>query len=221
MKFKVKKTKAKDATKQDAAKGKGAAPDKGGGTQDKDQLAQEAIKNILEGIKQSDVQKKGQTFIPADWHTKYKSALGAYRKFLTKHPDKLRIQDMERGGFIVCSADDPSAPPPAQAKAWSWKKELDKAWSMYCDATAKEERNVANFISALPKTVRVAKAGEGAGSPDGEQQEDAAGEEPAEGKKKKKKAAKADPSTSPKASPATAPADAPAVKKVKKKVSKS
>jgi len=173
---------------------------------DKAKLAAQAVEDILKGVSQPDAQKTG-CFIPNNWHTKYKTALGAYKKFV-KSSEKLQVVERENGNFVIMRAGDKSEPPAGQTatgKGSDWKKLLVNAWNIYCKATPKHEWSMDVFTSALPKGPRSAKA-EGAASPK------------ATPKASPKAAPKASPKTSPKVAPAAAEAEA--TKKTRKKKGK-
>ncbi|CAE8704860.1 unnamed protein product [Polarella glacialis] len=101
-----KKSKAKAPPKEAASAADPAA------TAAKAKLAAEAVAEILAGIALPDAQKTS-TFIPLTWHTKYKDALGAYRKFVKSQSEKLTIVvvSKDNGAYVIMKAGDKSAPP--------------------------------------------------------------------------------------------------------------
>ncbi|CAE8740239.1 unnamed protein product [Polarella glacialis] len=76
----------------------------------KAKLAAQAVAEILTGIAENDAQKTS-VFIPATWQTKYKDALGAYKKFVKSQSEQLTIVNKEDGVFVIMKAGDKSEPP--------------------------------------------------------------------------------------------------------------
>jgi len=186
-----------------------ASPKAAPGDPAKVKLAAEAVEEILKGIAQPDSQKHA-AFIPATWHTKYKDALGSYKKFIKSQSDKLAVVDKENGVFVIMKPGDKGVPPagkPDLTKGGDWKKALTNAWNIYCKAVPKHEWSVEVFTSALPKGPRSTKPEADSSAKTSSSQKVAPAASP-----------KAAPAASPKAAPAAAPAGGD--KKAKKKAGK-
>lgn len=119
---------------------------------------QQAIKDILHSIASKDFQG-----MPKDWHKKYKPTLGAFKKFVSQHPDTFTIHEGRDGNFAVTKLGGKYNPLPEKLKenakntksaknAKKWKELLHSAWHAYCQATAKHEVSVDTFIGALSQT---------------------------------------------------------------------
>eukprot|EP00747_Dinoflagellata_sp_TGD_P166045 gnl/TRDRNA2_/TRDRNA2_188245_c0_seq1.p2 gnl/TRDRNA2_/TRDRNA2_188245_c0~~gnl/TRDRNA2_/TRDRNA2_188245_c0_seq1.p2 ORF type:complete len:223 (+),score=58.55 gnl/TRDRNA2_/TRDRNA2_188245_c0_seq1:24-671(+) len=128
-------------------------------------LIEEALDSIKAGIAEPDAQRNGDTFIPADWHTKYKPVLGHYRKFCKAQSDVLKIVEDDTGRYVIrlanADADSQALKPhvPKTAKGTSsWQEDLVKAWETYCRVVPKGERKFSIFINALPKSALEASA---------------------------------------------------------------
>mmetsp|Transcript_20069 Transcript_20069/g.43792 ORF Transcript_20069/g.43792 Transcript_20069/m.43792 type:complete len:252 (-) Transcript_20069:209-964(-) len=137
-------------------------------------LTEEAIAAILENIQKPECQKDGKAFIPDDWGSKYKNALGKYRKFLERHPDKFTVCDTGAFDYVVKVATEGAVPQ-------RWQKELVKAWRLYCEATKESSRDIDEFIKAIPG--KIPRKGSSAGDSPAEAK-------PEGGKKKVKKEGK-------------------------------
>ena len=71
---------------------------------EKELLAQEALRDILEGITQLGEQAARSLFVVPDWNTKYRRVLGPYRRFCERQRGVLRVTEWDRGGYTVQKA---------------------------------------------------------------------------------------------------------------------
>lgn len=190
-----KKTEEADAAtkkppKKDKSEKKEPAEKKEFSAAEKEKLTKEAVADILENVTKPDA---SGTYVPQGWVTKYKPALGSYKKFCQAQTGSLQVIEREHGGFVVVKPGA-KAPPPVEkkdkgGKGKDWKNMLNGAWSAFCQAIpAGEERLLTSFLKALPKGV--VEHGKAVGSP--------------------KLSPKTSPKMSPKSSPKAAPAEAPA-----------
>jgi hypothetical protein len=129
---------------------------------DKEALIKEAVSIIEEGIAKPDAQKGGKAFIPVNWSSKFKNALGKYRKFINSRGEFVAI-DTDGGNFVVKRASD-AAGEVAPAGSGKWKKLLYSAWIGYCEAVPKAERDFQKFIAEIPQKGKSSK-GQPEGSP--------------------------------------------------------
>jgi hypothetical protein len=170
---------------------------------EKAKLTKEVVAVILENITKPDA--PSSTFVPNGWNTKYKPALGSYKKFCQSQTGTLQVVEREHGGYVIVKAGA-EPPPPAQKRpkgGKDWKNMLNGAWSAFCQAIPPgEERLVSTFMAGLPKGVR--EHGKAVGSPK------------MSPKVSPKVSPKMEPKTSPKISPKAEPAEAPVTGKKRK-----
>jgi len=129
------------------------APGADGKPVDKDALTQEALKEIGEGIAKPDAQKGNKLFIPLDWHIRFGPALGKYRKFLNKHPEKFVAVNTGKdngANFIIMRAGEAPAQTAKMSLDSAWKEALDNAWKAYCSTVPKADRDIQKFIAEIP-----------------------------------------------------------------------
>lgn len=160
---------------------------------EKEKLTKEAVADILENCMKST--EKG-TYVPSGWITKFKPALGSYKKFCMSQTGTLQVVDKENGQYLILKAGakvpEGSTVSSKEKGKKDWKNMLLGAWSAFCQAMpAGDERLLSTFIAPLPKGVR--EHGKAVGSP------------------------KMSPKMSPKTSPAAAPASEPAATDGKKR----
>lgn len=163
--------------------------------EEKAKLTKEAVADILEHVSKPD--GPSTVYVPQGWITKYKPALGSYKKFCQAQTGTLQVIEREHGGFVVVKAGAPAPPDVKKGdkKGKDWKNMLNGAWSAFCQAIPPgEERLLTSFLKALPKGV--VEHGKAVGSP--------------------KLSPKASPKMSPKTSPKAAPAEAPAASNKRK-----
>lgn len=176
---------------------------------DREALIEEALKVVDDGISKPDAQIGGRGFVPRDWHLRFAPELGKYRKFLNKHPEKFVVVDTENGNFVVKRAGE--AVPSTRS---GWIKVLETAWKAYCAAVPKDERDVSNFIAAIPgQSKNKERPPSSPRSSPKSSPKAAPATAPASGKS-------VSPKLSPKSNPKAAPEAAPALRKVKKKLKK-
>lgn len=170
----------------------------------KSKLTKECLEEILAGIAKDE--QKGAPFVPKEYHSKYKPALGPYKKFVESHPDKIAIAEEERHWIVVKAGDKRAG---QKSTGHKWKTLLEAAWSNYCQVTDKADRTPEAFLAQITEAqarqaAKQAKRGEAKASP----------------KASPKAAPTASPKVSPKVSPSAAPKAEPGKKVLGKKLKK-
>jgi hypothetical protein len=161
---------------------------------EKEKLTKAALADILENCTKKSTEIG--PYVPTAWTTKFKPALGSYKKFCMSQTGTLQVVEKVNLQYLVLKAGakvpEGSTPTKEKGKSKDWKNMLLGAWSAFCQAMpAGDERLVSTFIAPLPKGVR--EHGKAVGSP------------------------KVSPKMSPKISPAATPASDPAATDGKKR----
>mmetsp|Transcript_1680 Transcript_1680/g.3758 ORF Transcript_1680/g.3758 Transcript_1680/m.3758 type:complete len:253 (+) Transcript_1680:79-837(+) len=143
----VPKKKAKDKDAEAATPKEPLTPQQ---QEEKKRLTTEAINVIRDGISKPGAQQDGITFVPHSWSFRFKPLLGPYKQFVLGYPEKFAIiPHLASGNFIVRPAG--AQVPQTAPVNMPWKKEMSKAWTYYCQAVKRGQRDFAEFLSALPK----------------------------------------------------------------------
>lgn len=110
---------------------------------EKDGLRAEAIVLIKDSTK---TKHKSRPFVPTDWGTKFKPALGSYKKFLQSCSDVFVLVG-SNDVFDIKLVGDPSVKEGMATQPW--KTNLTEAWSKFVDKVPKDARTVERFVSVL------------------------------------------------------------------------
>merc|ERR1719362_2540269 len=122
---------------------------------EKEKRTKQAVAEIEAQLAKPDVQAQGFQVLE-DWSKRFKTALGAFKKFVASQADKFTICERGDSNFVVVKKGD--KPPAAffekKDTKNQWQNVLLNAWTRYCQATPKEDRSVPNFIKALPDSAQ-------------------------------------------------------------------
>lgn len=119
--------------------------------EDRAKLVKEAIAEILAGISEPHAQTLC-TFVPPEWHSKYRPVLGQYRRFCLRHSDTFEVVKREAEGYIIIKSGTEPPATRSRKSPLNWKFQLQGAWSSYCEAIGRHARNIDEFRAALQLT---------------------------------------------------------------------
>merc|ERR1719272_353510 len=125
---KVKKTAA--ATDKPAEKPASAEAEKKDEAQvaDKKALREKAIDVIVTGLKKGrGGQETGHRWMPLNWHTEFKPALGPYKKFVQSCDLIFRIENGDNPERYTVHLRNPDV-----VNSGGWELNLEQAWQSYC-----------------------------------------------------------------------------------------